>query len=419
MKMNGNVIVNVRNVAVPAACLLGFVLLLGRPALGGGPLCRPPETPEEPEAVAEPRGVDLAILLDTSGSMSGLIDAAKQKLWAMVNDLALAEPTPQLRVALLTFGNDGHNPEDGWVKVQTPFTDDLDLVSQRLFDQTTNGGTEYVGRVLQSAGQLEWDPSDRTLKLIILAGNESADQDQEAPFRDMCRKLIGNGIIINAIYCGSAADNIAPAWREVARLADGQFASIDQNQGTIVVETPFDEQLGALSTALNATYLPFGAGGAAGLANQSAQDANAAGLNSAAAASRAQTKAQGLYQCGWDLVDACVGGKVKIEDVASDQLPENMQAMTADQRRAYIDEMGSKRSGLQGEIQELSRKRDVFVRDEMKKRSLDDSNAFDNAIRRAIRAQATAKGFRFKETPQKPDAGDNEPAAAPARTSTS
>ena len=282
---NGNVISNFKNVAVKAAGMLGLVLLLGRPAVGGGPLCRPPEAPEEPVAVAEPRGVELAILLDTSGSMSGLIEAAKQKLWAMVNDLALAEPTPQLRVALLTFGNDGHNPEDGWVKVQTPFTDDLDLVSQRLFDQTTNGGTEYVGRVLQSAGQLEWDPSDRTLKLIILAGNESADQDQEAPFRDMCRKLIGNGIIINAIYCGSAADNIAPAWREVARLADGQFASIDQNQGTIVVETPFDEQLGALSTALNATYLPFGAGGAAGLANQSAQDANAAGLNSAAAAS--------------------------------------------------------------------------------------------------------------------------------------
>jgi len=421
MMMMNRIGSSLKNFAVPFGCVVGLLVFLGQPApaVGGGPLCRPPEAPQEPEVVAEPGLVELAICLDTSGSMSGLIEAAKQKLWAMVNDLALAEPTPRLRVALLTFGNDGHNPEDGWVAVQTPLTDDLDLVSQRLFAQTTNGGTEFVGRVLQSAGQLEWDPSDRTLKIVIVAGNESADQDQEVPFRDMCRKLIGNGIMINAIYCGSAADSIAPGWREVARLADGHFASIDQDHGTIVVETPFDEQLGALSTALNATYVPFGGGGAAGLANQSAQDANAAGLNSAAVASRAQTKAQGLYRCAWDLVDACVGGQVKIEDVASDQLPENMQAMTADQRRAYVDEMGSKRSGLQSEIQELSQKRDAFVRDEMKKRSLDDSNAFDNVIRRAIRAQATAKGFRFKETPKKPDAGKNEPASPPARTSTS
>ena len=163
----------------------------------------------------------------------------------------------------------------------------------------------------------------------------------------------------------------------------------------------------------------MGGGGEAGLPNRAAQDASAAGLTAGAVASRAQTKAQGLYRCAWDLVDACVGGQVKIEDVASDQLPENMQAMTSDQRRAYVDEMGSKRSGLQSEIQELSRKRDAFVRDEMKKRSLDDSNAFDNVIRRAIRAQATAKGFRFKETPKKPDAGKNEPASPPARTSTS
>ena len=143
------------------ASVLGLAALAASPALAA-------DAPDP----AEPRMVELAICLDTSGSMDGLIGAAKQKLWAIVNDLALAEPTPALEVALLTFGNDGHDAEAGWVAVQTPFTSDLDLVSQRLFELTTNGGSEYVGRVLQAAHGLTWSPSDDTLKLVIVAGNE-------------------------------------------------------------------------------------------------------------------------------------------------------------------------------------------------------------------------------------------------------
>ncbi len=51
---------------------------------------------DSPPVCVQPRTIDLAICLDTSGSMSGLIEAAKQKLWAIVNDLALVEPTPRL-----------------------------------------------------------------------------------------------------------------------------------------------------------------------------------------------------------------------------------------------------------------------------------------------------------------------------------
>ena len=121
----------------------------------------------------EPRPVDLAICLDTSGSMEGLIHAARQNIWAIVNDLALATPTPRLRIALVTFGNDDHDEEAGWVEVQTAFTDDLDLVSSKLFGLGTNGGNEYVGRVLQtSLQQLDWSTDADALKALI-AGTKS------------------------------------------------------------------------------------------------------------------------------------------------------------------------------------------------------------------------------------------------------
>ncbi|MCA8979867.1 MAG: VWA domain-containing protein, partial [Planctomycetes bacterium] len=200
------------------------------------------------------RVIDLAICLDTSGSMDGLIDSAKQRLWSIVNDLALAEPAPELRVALLTYGNDGHDAENGWVRVDSELTGDLDLISQQLFALQTNGGTELVGRVLSVAtGKLNWSQDPYALKLAVVAGNESADQDSVVSFRDACAAAIKNGIMVNSIYCGNPADAEAPLWKEVSMRADGHFATIDHQNGTLAIDTPFDEQLVALTGSVNPT----------------------------------------------------------------------------------------------------------------------------------------------------------------------
>ncbi|MHC4992396.1 MAG: V-type ATP synthase subunit E family protein, partial [Planctomycetota bacterium] len=282
-------------------------------------------------------------------------------------------------------------------RIDCGLTDDLDLISQRLFALTTNGGTEYVGRVLHYAEQLDWHPSDDALKLIVVAGNESADQDQDVPFPAVCKTLITRGIMINAIYCGPATDSIAPGWQQVARLADGQFAAIDQDHGTIVVESPFDEQLAVLSSEINTTYVPIGAAGQMGEANQAQQDANARKLNSAAAAARAQTKGQSLYFCSWDLVDACAAGQVKVEEVSGEDLPEAMQAMSTAERVAHVEQMGRKRAEIKQQIESLSKQRQAYVAAEMQRQALDASKGLDDAIRRAVREQARQKGLGFPE----------------------
>jgi hypothetical protein len=348
--------------------------------------------------IPQPRAIDLAICLDTSGSMSGLIESAKLKLWSIVNDLSLAEPTPELRVALITFGNDGHDPQSGWVQVQTPLTTDLDLVYEKLFALSTNGGTEYVGRVLSRANELEWFGSGNALKLVVVAGNESADQDQETTFRAMCEELSAAGVFVNSIYCGSAEDNIAPGWREVARIGSGKFASIDHNNGTVVIDSPFDDLLGELSAELNGTYVPFGVAGKRGRLNQEEQDRNAANLSSEAKAERAKNKASALYRCTWDLVDAYEKGEVELDELKSKDLPKEMQTMTNEEREGYVAEMRDRRYALQKRIAELSKKRDAYVKKEMTQRNLDDSTSFDNALRSAIREQARMVGFTFSDT---------------------
>lgn len=343
------------------------------------------------------RPVDLAICLDTSGSMTGLIDAARRKLWDITNELAKAEPTPRLRVALLTYGNDGHPAREGWVRLDSGFTEDLDAIYQNLFALTTNGGTEFVGRVLQaSLDRLDWSASPQALKLVYVAGNESADQDAEVPFRDACRRAIARGISVSAIYCGPGGDAIAPGWREVAALADGRFASIDQDRGTVEVATPFDPQLQGLSAALNGTYLPFGRVGRAGADNQAAQDGNAARLSPSAAAERAQAKASALYECRWDLVDASKEKDFTLASVKDEDLPESMRAMKPGERKAHIEDMARKRAEIQKQIAELNARRQAHIQEAMKKQGLSADSAFDKAVRESVRAQAEAAGFTFR-----------------------
>ncbi len=400
-------------VTVLSATLLGMSTLLRAQQ---APLEAIAHFPSPPQTTAPVQPtVDLAICLDTSGSMSGLIESAKQKLWAIVNDLALAEPTPRLRIALLTYGNDGHQQENGWVRVDCGLTDDLDLISQQLFALSTNGGTEYVGRVMQSAlTQLEWTPGEDTLKLIVVAGNESADQDQVVPFRQMCSDAINQSIMVNPIYCGSPTDNLAPAWREIATLADGHFASIDHNQGTVVVSTPHDDRLAELSATINTTYIPFGVEGAEYQQRQELQDSNAASMNGAAQAARAQSKGSALYNNAmWDLVDASQQEGFALAEIAEEDFPENMQSMTLEERDAYIQSMFQQRQQIQQEIKQISEQRQEFIQQQMEKQGLDDDQAFDAVVRKAIRNQARTKGYDFQDDkPQSDQVTESEDAAS-------
>ena len=383
--------------------------------IAGSPLPFSAATPIEVPAPVHPV-VEIAICLDTSGSMDGLIDAARQKLWGIVNEFVFAEPMPTLRVALLTYGNDGHNAENGWVKLETGLTEDLDLVSQILFAQTTNGGTELVGRVVSAATrQLQWSQEPGALKLIVVAGNESADQDTAVPFSEASKAAITADIMVNAIYCGAPGHVDALQWRQVALLADGQFAAIDHNNGTVVMQTPFDARVAELSAGLNRTYLAFGVDASTYAMNQRVQDENAVGLNGEAAASRAICKSNLLYNCAsWDLVDAARQPNFVLADIDAKLLPLEMQAMTLEERQAHIELKGSERAELQKQVNALALERQAFIDEQTQKQQLDDSKSFDNAFKQALRSQARSRGDRFSDA--KPNRAPAQAPVLPAAT---
>ncbi len=379
-------------------------LALTTSLLAAAPQAAPQVAPAAPgpqsDSDARP-AVEIAICLDISGSMDGLIDSAKARLWSIVNDLATAKPTPTLRVALLTYGCDAYDSTTGWVVVDSGLTEDLDLISQKLFALRTNGGTELVGRVVDKAAQtLSWNADPNALKIIVVAGNESADQDQEIRYHQASKTSIEKGILVNSIYCGNATDEHASLWGDVARLADGQFLCIDQSTGAAVPETPFDKQLAELSALVNTTYLACGIAGREAWANQAAQDANAAGLSGGAAAQRAVSKSSALYDNrGWDLVDGCAAGSLKLEDIKDEDLPEEMRGKSLDEKKAMVAAKQAEREKIQTDVQKLQQQRVAWLAAESAKRATQQGQTLDDALKSAIRSQATQRGMQWDEPP--------------------
>jgi hypothetical protein len=337
------------------------------------------------------------LALDVSGSMSGLIDSAKQRLWDIVNELGRAQPQPELRIAILSYGNPDYGTGTGFVRIDQPFTSDLDAVNRTLFEFTTNGGDEYVARVVDTAlNQLNWSTGPYALRVLFVAGNEGAHQDPQISMLQATSAATAKGIVVNTIYCGNESDGDAMGWREVAVSTNGIFASINQDAAAVAnIATPMDEEFAVLNQELNETYVAYGQKGLESRQNQIDQDSNVANMSAPAMASRATTKASALYKSdSWDLIDAVKTGK-SVEEIAEEDLPEQMQAMEAAERVVYIEQKAKKREEVQERIQTLAVERQDYIQKERAKMADSDEKGLDEVIQEGLQAQAEEKGFTF------------------------
>jgi hypothetical protein len=351
------------------------------------------------------RDVDLAICLDTSNSMDGLIHAARQKLWAIVNELAQVRPQPRLRVALYQYGTPSLGKGTGYVKQLIPLSDDLDAIYAQLMELNTSGGQEYVARVVAAASnELKWSTRPDALRMIVVAGNEPATQDPDLQLKTTCLLTSEKGILINTIFCGHEQAGRSTGWADAARWGQGRYAAIDQDRGTVTIPTPYDPQLIELNVQLNATYVGYGQAGAQRKELQSRMDAKASEASPAVAAQRVAAKGQSkLYRnAEWDLVDGVEEGKVDLAEAKPEDLPESMRNMTPEQREQHVKALAEKRAAIQKQIQDLQAKRDAFRKKEIERQGLDESASFDANLRKAIRAQAADKGMTFPDEDNAP-----------------
>lgn len=342
--------------------------------------------------------IQVALLLDTSNSMDGLIDQAKAQLWKIVNELSYAkckDDHPKLEIALYEYGNDGLSNASGFVRQILPFTNDLDNVSAKLFGLTTNGGSEYCGKVINDAVTgLPWKTGKNDLKLIFIAGNEPFTQGP-VNYKDAATNAKEKDVTINTIFCGNYNHGISGFWQDGALITQGDYMAIDHNVKTVHIPSPYDNEILQLNIQLNETYIYYGREGKNKAMAQAQEDSNALSYGEANGVARAVTKSSKMYyNASWDLVDAEANDEIEIESINKELLPKELKGKSIKEIKAVIEKKREQREAINKKIQELNKKRESFVKKAKKDNA---ETTLEEAMVNAIKKQAKRKDYEWKD----------------------
>jgi Mg-chelatase subunit ChlD len=341
---------------------------------------------KKPEPKKEKPKVEVVFCLDTTGSMGGLIAAAKAKIWSICNQVASGKPTPDLRVGLVAYRDKG----DAYVTQVLDLTADLDAVHARLKTFQAQGGgdtPESVNQALyDSVHKIKWSTDRKTLRIIFLVGDAPPHMDyaDDVKYPVTCKEACKKGIIINTVQCGGDPE-CTKFWKDICAKAEGSFIQIEQNGGVVAVATPFDKRLGEINDELARSTLVFGDRRKQMEGKDKAREATA--LPAESKADRAGFGGKGGGRVAtYDLLDAIKAKEVDLKKLKKEELPPQLQKLDEKGQKEYLDKLGKKRAVLAKEARELDTKRAEFIKKELEKKG--GKNAFDTQVLQTLRKQA-------------------------------
>lgn len=355
--------------------------------------------PPSPEKDSVQDTVQIALVLDTSGSMDGLINQARSHLWNMVDQMGGMTRmvngklrTVRVELALYEYGNDTIPAAEGYIRQVQPFTGDLDTVSEKLHGLFTNGGSEYAGQAIQTAvQQLQWSKDPDTMKFVFLAGNEGFDQGPIGAqvAMDLAAK---NDINVQLIFCGTRDES----WEAAAKIAQSDLMTIDHNKVATHIPAPQDDEILQLGGQLNDTYMAYGRQGQASIARQKGADMSSAKMSKKVAIERMQLKSKKSYDNrGWDLVDAQDKDTDFLAKQSEENLPAQMRGKSLEEKKAMVAANAAKRAEIKAKIAKLEAERATFIKNEKAKTGETDAPSLDSELMKSTRKTAAKKGYKF------------------------
>ena len=341
--------------------------------------------------------MEMVFVLDTTGSMGGLLTGAKDRIWGIINEVMQTSSVSSVKVGLVAYRDRG----DQYVTQVLPLTEDLDKVYSTLMDYEADGGgdaPENVRRALaDGVSQAGWSQaSPGRAQILFLVGDAPPHDYPDEPNTLTTTDLaVKHGIIVNTIQCGNS-DMTKEVWEEIARRGHGQYFLIPQNGGVQTISTPYDEQLSQLGSRLGGTYMSYGGGaGADGESFRAVQKQTVDMVEyritrrsaPSAAAERSVNKVLNSKAYIGDLLQDIENGSIKLESVKTEDLPSELQKLSEEERKNEIAKRLAERSEIRQQIMALSKQRTEYIAAERKKRTGGTQNGFDVAVSAALREQ--------------------------------
>lgn len=368
-----------------------WALLLAVAAFVSGSLKAAPKEIKD----AKPQ-VEVVFCLDTTGSMSALLEGAKQKIWSITNQIASGRPIPEVKVGLVGF----RDRKDEYVTKVYDLTNDLDEVHKNLKEFKAAGGgdtPESVNQALhESITKIKWSKEKDVLRIVFLVGDAPPHMDyaDDVKYPDTCKLAAELGIIINAVQCGASAET-QKAWQDISVKASGSYVQIAQSGGVVAVSTPFDKELAELNGKLLKTNICWGTKleQVAGEVKNAA--ATALPATGGAAADSAGFRAKAARVAANDLLDDLKEGKKKLDDIKAEELPEEMAKMKPEERKAHVEKLQKERDELKKKALELDKKRLDFITKKLAEDKDKAKDGFDNQILDTLRKQAEKVNIKY------------------------
>ncbi len=363
-------------------------------------MCAQPQTVNAPSTQKK---IQVLICLDVSGSMSGLIDQAKDQLWNMVSVLGRAkssnEQAPAIEIALYEYGRPSNGPNNGYVKRINGFTSDLDQLSKNLFSLSIDGGEEYCGHVMYTAlSELNWDTGSSNYKVLFIAGNEDFYQGNTS-YTKACALARKMGVIVNTIYCGDRNSGLREHWNLGGECGNGSFTNIDHNVTVADIATPYDSSLFAMNDRLNSTYIRYGVLGEENYQKQYEVDKLNYSKNQSAAIKRVAVKGKKeLYRNStWDLVDAHEDDTSVVKKIDKKTLPDELKNKSNVEIQKIILVKKEERAKIQKDIETLNKQRTTYIETEKRKtRSTGNVQTLESEVEKIIIKQGSKFDLVFE-----------------------
>jgi Mg-chelatase subunit ChlD len=343
-------------------------------------------------APAERPKLEVVFVLDTTGSMSSLIDGAKQKIWSIADELASGQPRPELRIGLIAYRDRG----DAYVTQRFALSDDIDTVYKQLYSLSADGGgdgPESVNQALHEAvHDTPWSQDTHTYRAVFLVGDAPPHMDyqDDVPFDATVKEASARGIVLNTVQCGSM-EGTHDVWAAIAHGGQGTYASIQQDGGMRQIAAPMDEEIGRVNAALSATIVPYGAPEKREGTREKARMAAAApAAVSASRQSFLAKKGGEVLTGGGDLLDDVKSGRADLSHMKSDELPSDLRGLSVEQQRKQLAQKQEQRKQLQQRLDTLVKERAGYVRaEEAKRRAAGEKAGFDDEVMKSVKDQAS------------------------------
>ena len=376
-------------------CNIGILsIILSASAILG--LWQPLFATTAPTRQSKPR-IEVCFVLDTTGSMGGLLEGAKQKIWSIANEMISAQPTPELKLGLIGYRDRG----DDYVVKSFSLTDDIDAIYGHLREFQAGGGgdaPESVNEALAEAiHKMPWSSDSKVLKIIFLVGDAPPHMDYPngPKYPDLCREAAKKDLIINTIQCGEMAET-KPIWQEIAKLSEGSYVGISQSGNVAVISTPMDKELSRLNERIGTTLIPYGDSKLQAEVHAKYAVAKSAPVSAMADRLSYNSKTGKGVQGRGELVDALNDKTLKLEEIDQKQLPTELQKLDPDELQKRIVKTRDERADLQKQIVEVSKKREAYIQSENKRLAAEGKgDAFDQKVAETLRSQAAKKGISY------------------------